>query len=230
VLTAEEARALLEAIAPLSSVALRDRALIALMVYTFARVGAALKMRLEDVYVQGHCTWVRLHEKGGKQHEMPCHHNLEAYLHAYLDGAGLGGDGKGWLFRTALGRTGRLSERPLSRADAWRMIRRRAAGAGIHTPTGNHSFRATGITEYPARPWADPWGPAAREWPILSLFLTRYRPRTNLRVYLCATAEAHGIDQRNARQRWCHRGGGPTRGQDRRFSAQRDDPPQIDTK
>jgi integrase len=77
VLTAEEARALLDSIVPSSSVALRDRALIGLMVYTVARVGAACKMHIEDVYVQGRRTWVRLHEKGGKRHEMPCHHNLE---------------------------------------------------------------------------------------------------------------------------------------------------------
>ena len=148
VLTAEEARALLDAIAPSSPVALRDRALIALMVYTFARVGAALKMRVEDVYVQGRRTWVRLHEKGGKRHEMPCHHNLDAYLHAYIDGAQLAGDDKGLLFRTALGRTGLLSDRPMTQADAYRMIRRRAADAGIATRIGNHTFRATGITEY----------------------------------------------------------------------------------
>lgn len=148
VLTAEEARALLDSIAPCSPAALRDRALIALMVYTFARVGAALKMRIEDVYIQGRRTWVRLHEKGGKRHEMPCHHNLDAYLHAYIDGAELDGDDKGLLFRTALGRTGLLSDRPMTQADAYRMIRRRAAEAGIFTRIGNHSFRATGITEY----------------------------------------------------------------------------------
>jgi len=148
VLTAEEARALLDSIAPSSAVALRDRALIALMVYTFARVGAALKMQVEDVYVQGRRTWLRLHEKGGKRHDMPCHHNLDAYLHAYIDGAQLAGDDKGYLFRTALRRTGMLSDRPMTQADAYRMIRRRAADAGIFTKIGNHSFRATGITEY----------------------------------------------------------------------------------
>jgi site-specific recombinase XerC len=68
---------------------LRDRALIGLMVYSFARVGAALAMKVEDVYVQNRRLWVRLHEKDGKRHEMPCHHNLEAYLHAYVDGCGL---------------------------------------------------------------------------------------------------------------------------------------------
>jgi site-specific recombinase XerD len=85
VLSAEEARRLLGSIPPTSHVALRDRALTALMVYTFARISAALKMKVEDVYTQKQRTWVRLHEKGGKRHEMPCHHNLEAYLQAYIE-------------------------------------------------------------------------------------------------------------------------------------------------
>ena len=148
VLTAEEARALLDSIDPSSTIGLRDRALIALMVYTFARVGAALKMRIEDVYVQGRRTWVRLHEKGGKRHEMPCHHNLETYLQAYIEGARLAGEDKAYLFRTARGRSGRLSTEPMSQPDAYRMITRRARAAGIWTRIGNHSFRATGITEY----------------------------------------------------------------------------------
>ncbi|MFM9428201.1 site-specific recombinase XerC [Variovorax sp. GrIS 2.14] len=88
VLAAGEARAMLDAIDITTPVGLRDRALIGLMAYTFARVGAAIDMRVEDVYVQGRRSWVRLHEKGGKEHEMPCHHNLDEYLHAYLDAAG----------------------------------------------------------------------------------------------------------------------------------------------
>jgi integrase len=91
---------------------------------------------------------VRLHEKGGKRHEMPCHHNLEAYLHAYIDSAGLGGNAKNILFPTALGRTRHLSRSAMTQSDAYRMIRRRAVEAGIGTKVGNHSFRATGITEY----------------------------------------------------------------------------------
>ena len=106
VLAADEARALLDVMDTSSPVGLRDRALIGLMVYTFARVGAALKMRVEDLYVQGRRTWVRLHEKGGKRHEMPCHHNLDEYLRAYVADAQLGADPKGYLFRTAIGRTG----------------------------------------------------------------------------------------------------------------------------
>ena len=147
VLSADEARALLDAIDTSTAIGLRDRALIGLMVYTFARVGAAIKMRVEDVYIQGRRTWVRLHEKGGKQHEMPCHHNLEAWLNEYIDGAQFN-NGKDYLFRTVAGRTGKLSERPMAQADAFRMIVRRSDAAGIRTHIGCHSFRATGITEY----------------------------------------------------------------------------------
>jgi site-specific recombinase XerC len=100
---AEEARTLLDSIPASSAVGLRDRALIALMVYTFARINAALRMRVGDVYVQNRRTWVRLHEKGGKRHEMPCHHNLDDYLAAYIRAADIVDDDAGYLFRTARG-------------------------------------------------------------------------------------------------------------------------------
>lgn len=58
----------------------RDRALIGLMVFTVSRVGAAVKMNVEDYFIQNRRGWVRLHEKGGKLHSLPCHHNLDAYL------------------------------------------------------------------------------------------------------------------------------------------------------
>lgn len=149
VLSADEARQLLDSIETDTLIGLRDRALIGLMVYTFARVGAALKMRVEDYYIQGRRGWVRLHEKGGKLHALPCHHNLDAYLEAYIAAAGIADDAKGSLFRTAAGRAGRaLTANALTQPDAYRMIRRRAAAAGIRTRVGNHSFRATGITAY----------------------------------------------------------------------------------
>ena len=146
VLAADEARTLIDAIDTSSITGLRDRALIGLMFYTFARVGAVIKMQVDDVYIQGRRTWVRLHEKGGKQHEMPCHHNLDDYLHAYLGAAQPGA--KAWLFSTATGRSKALSSRPMSQSDVWRMIGRRAEQAGIKTRIGCHTFRATGITEY----------------------------------------------------------------------------------
>ena len=147
VLTAEEARTLLDAIDIRTVEGVRDRALIGLMVYTFARIGAAIAMTVEDVFIQGRRTWVRLHEKGGKLHAMPCHHNLDEYLHAYIKTAQLT-EGKSPLFRTMRGRTGHLSDQPMTQPDAYRMIRRRAGSVGIRTKIGNHSFRATGITEY----------------------------------------------------------------------------------
>jgi site-specific recombinase XerD len=148
VLDPSEARALLDSIDTSTVVGLRDRALIGLMVYSFARIGEALGMTVEDVFTQNRRLWVRLREKGGKRHAMPCHHNLEEYLTRYLDGAGLRGDPKGPLFRTIGRGTGELTRTVLPQANAYAMIRRRAAGAGIATKLGNHSFRATGITAY----------------------------------------------------------------------------------
>jgi site-specific recombinase XerD len=148
VLAPDEARQLIDAIDVTTQVGLRDRALIGLMVYSFARIGAAVGMKVEDVYVQNRRLWVRLNEKGGKHHEMPCHHNLEAYLHAYIDGCGLAADPKGPLFRTIGRGTGKLTETPLPQANAYLMIGRRAASADIGTKIGNHTFRATGITAY----------------------------------------------------------------------------------
>ncbi len=148
VLDAGEARGLLEAIDPATPAGLRDRALIGLMVYSFARIGAATAMRVEDVFTKNRRLWVRLHEKGGKRHEMPCHHNLEAWLYAYIDGCGLANQPKAVLFRTIGRGTGQLSATPLTRQDARAMVQRRAEAAGIGTRIGNHTFRATGITAY----------------------------------------------------------------------------------
>jgi site-specific recombinase XerD len=148
VLSPEEARRLLDCIDVSTHAGLRDRALIALMVYSFARVGAALAMRFEDVFVQNRRLWIRLREKGGKHHEMPAHHNLEVYLRAYLEGTGIAGDSKGPLFRTIGTKTGVATLTPQPQSNAHAMVRRRAAAAGIATKIGNHTFRATGITAY----------------------------------------------------------------------------------
>ena len=91
---------------------------------------------------------MRLHEKGGKEHEVPCHHNLETYLDEYIAAAGIAHDRQGPLFRTAAGKTGALTKNKIWQQDAYAMIQRRAAAAGIKTRIGNHTFRATGITAY----------------------------------------------------------------------------------
>jgi site-specific recombinase XerD len=149
VLDPAEARQLIDAIDTTTVIGLRDRALIGLMVYSFARIGAAISMRVEDVYPQNRRLWVHLHEKGGKQHAMPCHHNLEAYLHEYLDGAGLANEPKAMLFQTYSRATGQLTGAPLPPANAYAMIQRRAKSADIVTRVGNHTFRAFGRHRLP---------------------------------------------------------------------------------
>jgi integrase/recombinase XerD len=145
VLDREEARALIAAIDTGSLTGLRDRALIGIMVYTFARVGAVLNMKVEDYFSQGRRGWVRLHEKGGKEHEAPCVPKLETYLDEYIAAAGIAEDRDGPLFRTT-GRSTGTAHR-MTQQDTYRMIQRHAKRAGIRTRIGNHSLRATGITD-----------------------------------------------------------------------------------
>lgn len=147
VLTAAEARQLLDSIDGSTIIGLRDRALMGLMVYSFARVSAAVGMNVADYYPQGRRMWFRLHEKGGKRHEVPAHHNAELYVDEYLEAAGIGDQQKGPLFRT-VSREKTLTVRRMHRIDVLRMIQRRADHAGIATRIGCHTFRATGITCY----------------------------------------------------------------------------------
>ena len=88
VLSSEEATALLKGMDVSTVVGLRDRAIIAVMTYTFARVGAVVALTVEDYYPQKKRWWLRLREKNGKVNEMPCHHKLEEYLDAYIKAAG----------------------------------------------------------------------------------------------------------------------------------------------
>jgi len=160
VLSAEQARELLDSIPLIVTdpetgetrpdvVGLRDRALIGTMVYSFARVGAVVKMDSVDYWRNGKRWWLRLHEKGSKHHEVPCHHNAESYLDAYIEAAGIdGGEKKSPLFRTSYRRTGRLTENRMTANDVLRMVKRRAKVAGLPVGTCCHTFRATGITAY----------------------------------------------------------------------------------
>jgi len=134
---------------------LRDRALIGVMVYAFARISAALNMNVEDVYTKGEDLWIRLHEKRGKLHEMPCHHNLKAWLITYIEETGIASDPNGPLFRHLDRQSQKLSEIRLVPQDALKIVRHRAAMAGIETPgLCNRSFRASGLTAYLQHPEA----------------------------------------------------------------------------
>jgi integrase/recombinase XerD len=147
VLSAEETRVLLDRIDTGTIAGLRDRALIGVMVYSFARVGAVIGMNVEDYFQEGKRGWFRLHEKGGKRHEVPAHHNAEAYVDAYLAASQIPEQRKSPLFRS-LDRRRRLTERRLHRLEVLAMVKRRARRAGLPETTCCHTFRATGITTY----------------------------------------------------------------------------------
>ena len=147
VLDADEARQLLDSI-DLSKIAgMRDRAMIGVMVFSFARVSATIGMNIEDYFIQRRKRWFRLHEKGGKTHDVPAHHKAIEYIEDYLDAAGIRDESKGPIFRT-LNRYRQLTLNRIHRNDVLRMVKRRAVRAGLHTQICCHTFRATGITAY----------------------------------------------------------------------------------
>jgi len=147
VLNREEARKLLSSIDVSTIGGLRDRALIGVMVYSFARVGAVVAMNVEDYFQQGRRMWFRLHEKGGKLHDVPAHHKAEEYVDAYIAAAGIADEKKATLFRT-LDRGKHLTTNRLHRREVLAMIKRRACWAELSDKTCCHTFRATGITLY----------------------------------------------------------------------------------
>jgi len=148
VLSAAEAKELIESIDLSTVVGLRDRSLIGLMLYSFSRVSAVVGMRVGAVFLQGRRTWIRLAEKGGKNHEVPVHHLAEEYLHAYLEAAGIKEVPASPLWRSTRGRSQQLTVKGMTRVDVYRMIQRRAAKAGIDAAMCCHTFRATGITVF----------------------------------------------------------------------------------
>ena len=149
VLSAVETRTLLDAIDTADVVGLRDRALIGVMVYGFARVSAAVAMRVGDYYTQGRRSFLQLHEKGGRYNAVPAHHLAQEYLDAYVEAAGID-DRAGPLFRTcgASRKPRALSGARMTRQAAIRMVKRRARQCGLPDRISPHSFRGTGITEY----------------------------------------------------------------------------------
>ena len=119
VLIPAEARKLLEHIDTGTLAGLRDRALFSVMLYSFARVSAVLGMRRQDYFEQGSRGWLRLHEKGGKRHDVPAHHRAEEALDKYVEAAELE-EPKATLFQSVDRAGDRLTGRPLSRRVVWR--------------------------------------------------------------------------------------------------------------
>jgi site-specific recombinase XerD len=143
-----EARALFEMLSDEPGLlALRDRAICALMLYPpFARVGAVVKMQVRD-FEDSREPFIALHEKGGVERREACHHKTADYLRAYLDAAPqLRSAPREPLFQSAPRRRAKLSGKAMLSSDAWMMIKRRCKAAGLSEAITCHSFRASGIT------------------------------------------------------------------------------------
>jgi integrase/recombinase XerD len=129
-------------------VARRDRAILAIMLYGFVRVGAVVRMRVRDFREYEGAASLVLREKGGKERRLPAHHLVREYLRDYLQASGLGelADGRAPLFQSAPRRSRTLSGKALDRSAVLGIVKRRCRDVGWPASICNHSFRATGIT------------------------------------------------------------------------------------
>jgi len=147
VLEKEEARALLDSIDASDVVGARDKALIAAMLFSWARVGALVAMEVRDYRGAGTPrAALLLHEKNGKDHIVPAHHMAAEHLDAYIALAGLGGQAGAPLWQNAPGHARMLSGMALTQRGALDIVKRRCRAAGLPPDICNHSFRGTGIT------------------------------------------------------------------------------------
>ena len=147
-ISVKQARLLLRSIDTGNVVGLRDRSIIAILIYTAARIGAIAKLRREHYYDDGEQFYFRFAEKSGKSREIPVRHDLRGFLGEYLvTGGVLEAEPGSSLFRTAFGRTKRLTENPMTVGDMGRMVKRRMRDAGLPGRLSPHSFRVATITD-----------------------------------------------------------------------------------
>jgi integrase/recombinase XerD len=139
-----QARDLLKSIDASNLVGLRDRAIIAVLIYTAARVGAVAKLTLKNFKNDGTQYTLRFSEKGGKSREIPVRHDLEQVLIVYIEAAGIT---EGPLFRPAFRRTKMLTAKTMSGIDICRMMKRRLKAAGLPDQFSPHSFRVATVTD-----------------------------------------------------------------------------------
>jgi integrase/recombinase XerD len=138
------ARTLLKSIAVADPVGLRDRAVLAVLAYTAARVGAVAKLTMKNFVSDGSQHTLRFAEKGGKSREIPVRHDLEQFLLAYIRAANIV---EGALFRTANRKTKALTKNAMTGVDICRMMKRRLKAAGLPGHFSPHSFRVTTVTD-----------------------------------------------------------------------------------
>jgi site-specific recombinase XerD len=148
ILVAEEARRLFASFDPACLADARDRAILGVMAYSFARVSAVVKLRVRDYVRQGPRAWFLLDEKGGKQNKAPAHHQAAEFVEQYLQMAGIAEQRETPLFRSLTHRGTVMTVRPLLRANVFHMIRRRMDKIGLAGDFGCHTFRGTGITNF----------------------------------------------------------------------------------
>ncbi len=140
----DPARTLLKSIDVSSPVGLRDRAVLAVLVYTAARVGAVAKLTLKNLVYDGSQYTLRFSEKGGKSREIPVRHDLEGFLLEYVRAADIT---EGPLFRTANRKARPLTKNAMTGIDICRMMKRRLKAAGLPGHFSPHSFRVTTVTD-----------------------------------------------------------------------------------
>jgi site-specific recombinase XerD len=144
----EQARTLLASIDTSRPVGLRDKAIIATLIYTAARAGAVASLRLRDFAWDGSQYSLRFSEKGGKSRLIPVRHDLQLLLVAYRDSFDWQAEPKDAIFfRSVAGRTGQLTAKPLRNIDIWRMLKRRLKTAGLPDDLSPHSFRVATVTD-----------------------------------------------------------------------------------
>ncbi|TWU34911.1 tyrosine-type recombinase/integrase [Novipirellula artificiosorum] len=147
-MSTQQARKLMSSIDVESIVGLRDRAIIGILIYTAARVGAIAKLQMQHYFDTGEQYCLRFTEKGGKSREIPVRHDLQQFITAYRTSGVLDNADKSTpLFRSVVRRTKRLTENAMTAGDIGRMLKRRLRNAGLPSRLSPHSFRVTTITD-----------------------------------------------------------------------------------
>ena len=147
-ITIQQARTLMQSLDTSNVVGVRDRAIIAILIYTAARVGAVAALRHGDFYDLGDQHCLRFSEKGGKSREIPVRHDLQRFITRYLEVSGtvFASEAKP-LFRTTIRKTKTLTQNPMTAGDMYRMVKRRIRNAGLPSRLSPHSFRVATITD-----------------------------------------------------------------------------------
>jgi integrase/recombinase XerD len=147
-ITVKDARTLLASIDTSKTVGLRDRAIVAILIYTASRAGAVATLQRGSFYHAGDQWMMHFEEKGGKSREIPVRHDLEQMIFEYVEAAGLRNATKDTpLFRTAYRKTGQLTKNAMHVVDICRLVKRRLGDAGLPGILSPHSFRVTTITD-----------------------------------------------------------------------------------